>query len=194
MTVQQLDDLPGKIHAIQQELSAIECEHGSDTFFTIEAIQEACSAALKGNYGVGAVIVHEGAIIARGQNRIMEKDYQHAPAAHGESEAIFAVRTKINAHIPRNAMTLYAPLEPCMMCTSIIMNEGIGAVKIGSLDPPGGMIISHYDQMPPVFKEIIGGSGMKIGMADIPERVRALSWDIFFLTKHAIDARLKEKK
>lgn len=91
-----------------------------DAEFMAAALSEAKAAA----FPFGAVIVREGAVIARGHNRTgTDRD----PTAHGE---MVAIRTGLRDHGPEalRGATIYTSGEPCCMCMGAIIWCGIGRV------------------------------------------------------------------
>lgn len=98
------------------------------------ALAEAEKAALRDEVPVGAVIVHDGVVIAAAGNRVEEL---HDPCAHAELLAIRAAGAVFNA--PRLVdCDLYVTLEPCAMCAAGISFARIRHVYYGAADPKGG--------------------------------------------------------
>jgi tRNA(Arg) A34 adenosine deaminase TadA len=87
----------------------------TDDRFLARAIELARQGSESGDGGpFGAVIVHDGRIIAEGWNRVIAS---HDPTAHAE---IAAIRTACagTGHFHLTGCTLYASSEPCPMCLS----------------------------------------------------------------------------
>ncbi len=99
-----------------------------------EALRQAKKAASIGEVPVGAVIVRNGEIIARGYNR---RETDQNGLAHAELTAIRRACRKLNSWRLEDC-TLYVTLEPCPMCTGAIINTRIRKVVIGAPDPKGG--------------------------------------------------------
>jgi tRNA(adenine34) deaminase len=106
------------------------------------AIAEAHSAELAGEVPIGAVIVHRGEIIARGQNRVLR---DHDPTAHAEIVALRkAGRTLENYRLVNKedkddeGCTLYVTLEPCAMCAGAILHARIARLVYAASDPKAG--------------------------------------------------------
>jgi tRNA(Arg) A34 adenosine deaminase TadA len=99
------------------------------------ALQQAYSAAERGEVPVGAVIISpEGAILAETGNRTL-KDSD--PTAHAELLAIRAAAAKLG--LPRLVdCDLYVTLEPCPMCAQAISFARIRRLYYGAPDPKGG--------------------------------------------------------
>ena len=99
-----------------------------------EAIAEAEKAFRKDEVPVGAVLVYEGEIIARGHNLI---ETLQDPTAHAEMLAIVAAANNL-ASWRLTETSLYVTLEPCTMCTGAILLSRISKVIYGCPDPRMG--------------------------------------------------------
>lgn len=109
------------------------------------ALKEARQAAEANEVPVGAVIVHDGEIIAKGANRtVRDQD----PTAHAEIIALRAAAAKLgDARLIE--CDLYVTLEPCTMCAGAISHARIRRLYFGADDPKGGAVISgvrFFDQ------------------------------------------------
>ena len=104
-------------------------------------IAEAHAAEHDGEVPIGAVIVHKGEIIARGQNRVLR---DHDPTAHAEIVALRqAGRALENYRLVDKdggdeGCTLYVTLEPCAMCAGAILHARIARLVYGAPDPKAG--------------------------------------------------------
>lgn len=113
----------------------------TDETFMRAALREASKAAEKGEVPIGAVIVHEGRVIARGHNR---RELARDPAAHAEFLAIRAAARKLDRW-RLTGTTLYVTLEPCLMCMGAIILARIPRLVFGAFDPKAGACGSLYD-------------------------------------------------
>jgi tRNA(adenine34) deaminase len=105
------------------------------------ALAEAEAAAVEGEVPVGCVVVHEGRIIGRGHNRTESlKD----PTAHAEIIAIGAAATGLENWRLTGA-TVYATIEPCLMCAGALTLARPDLVVYGARDPKFGCLGSLYD-------------------------------------------------
>lgn len=102
------------------------------------ALEEARLAAERGEVPVGAVIVHDGAIIARAGNRTRECN---DPTAHAEIVAIRGACEKLGSERLTGA-DLYVTLEPCAMCAGAISFARIRRLYFGASDEKGGAVTS----------------------------------------------------
>lgn len=99
------------------------------------ALELANAAEAEGEVPVGAVIVHEGRVLAEGHNRtIMDAD----PTAHAEVVAIRRA-AEVVGDWRLIGTTLYVTLEPCAMCAGAIVLARIPRVVFGASDPKAGM-------------------------------------------------------
>ena len=101
-----------------------------------EALKEAQKAYKKLEVPVGAVIVKDGKIIARGYN---QKESQTDTTKHAEIIAIQKASKKLKAWRLLNC-EMYVTLEPCSMCAGAIINSRIKKVYIGAEDKKTGAV------------------------------------------------------
>lgn len=93
-----------------------------------EAIKMALDAKANGDYAIGAVIVHEGQIIARSECRA---HHQIDPTAHTEVTAIRNACNFLNRRYLQGC-TLYSTHAPCSMCLGACIWSNIDRVVYGS--------------------------------------------------------------
>ncbi|HME12436.1 MAG TPA: tRNA adenosine(34) deaminase TadA [Candidatus Acidoferrum sp.] len=106
----------------------------ADLQFMHEALAEARAAATIGEVPIGAVLVLNGEIVARGGNRtIGDCD----PTAHAEIVALRAA-AKLFANYRLADTTLYVTLEPCIMCAGAMIQARVARLVYGADDPKGG--------------------------------------------------------
>ena len=98
------------------------------------ALAEARKAADAGEVPIGAVAVQEGAIIARGQNRVLR---DNDPTAHAEIVALRAAAAALGNY-RLNGCTLYVTLEPCAMCSGAMIHARIDSLVFAATDPKAG--------------------------------------------------------
>ena len=98
------------------------------------ALVEARFAAESGEVPIGAVVVREGTIIARGQNRVL-RDVD--PTAHAEIVALRAAATTLGNYRLASC-TLCVTLEPCAMCAGAIIHARIDRLVFAAADPKAG--------------------------------------------------------
>ena len=99
-----------------------------------EALREAGYAPAEDEVPIGAVIVWNGRIVAKGHN-MTEKLAD--PTAHAEMIAITAATEAVGGKY-LNDCTLYVTVEPCPMCAEALAWSQIGCVVYGASDPKRG--------------------------------------------------------
>ena len=112
-----------------------------DHYWMGKAIVQARRAETIGEVPIGAVLVRDGVVIARGHNL---RESRQDPAAHAELIAIRKAASKLGSWRLTGA-TLYVTLEPCLMCMGAIILSRLERVVFGSFDPKGGAAGSLYD-------------------------------------------------
>jgi tRNA(adenine34) deaminase len=107
----------------------------SDIDYLRACIAEARAAERDGEVPIGAVIVRDAEIIARGQNRVLR---DHDPTAHAEIVALrHAAHALQNYRLPEGC-TLYVTLEPCAMCAGAILHARVSRLVYAAPDPKAG--------------------------------------------------------
>ncbi len=109
--------------------------------FMGEALKEAAAALEEGDVPVGAVVVHDGRIIGRGHN---QRELLADPTAHAEMLALSAAADFLKRWRLLDC-TLYATLEPCVMCAGAIIHARVPRLVYGAVDPKAGACGSVYD-------------------------------------------------
>jgi tRNA(adenine34) deaminase len=106
-----------------------------------EALALAREAEAAGEVPVGAVLVRQGAIMARGRNRpIGACD----PTAHAEIEALRAAAAALGNYRLVDC-ALYVTLEPCAMCAGALVHARIARLVYGAVDPRAGAAGSVFN-------------------------------------------------
>ena len=106
-----------------------------------EALRLAERAAKRDEVPVGAVIVRDGRIIARGYNL---RESKRSPLAHAEIVAIGKAAKRLHGW-RLSGCTLYVTLEPCPMCAGAIVNARIDEVVFGAYDAKAGAMGTLYN-------------------------------------------------
>ncbi|NNM58678.1 MAG: tRNA adenosine(34) deaminase TadA [Legionellales bacterium] len=112
-----------------------------DSVFMAEALALAKYAQEQGEIPVGAVIVYQGEIIARGWNQPI---LRHDPTAHAEIMAIREAGEKLGNYRLVDT-TLYVTLEPCSMCAGAMVHARIKRLVYGASDPRTGAAGSVFN-------------------------------------------------
>jgi tRNA(adenine34) deaminase len=106
----------------------------TDYDFMQAALTEASLSAEAGEVPIGAVVVCDGAIVARGQNRVL-RDVD--PTAHAEMVALRAASRAV-ANYRLMGCTLYVTLEPCAMCAGAMIHARLDRLVFAAADPKAG--------------------------------------------------------
>ncbi len=88
---------------------------------------------------IGAVIVRDGKIIARGENQVQQKKN---PTLHAEIVAINRACKKLGTKFLDDC-DIYITLEPCAMCATAISFARIRNIYFAATDPKGGGITAN---------------------------------------------------
>jgi tRNA(adenine34) deaminase len=100
------------------------------------ALEEAEQALREDEVPVGAVIIHDGRLIARAHN---QREQLRDPTAHAEMIAITqAAESRQSWRL--DGCTLYVTLEPCPMCAGAILQARIPTLVYGAADPKAGAV------------------------------------------------------
>jgi len=127
-----------------------------DILFLREAYLEALAGYKQGGVPVGAVMVRNGEVIARGRNkRVQEGD----TVMHGETDCLRAAGLRDDY----GEIDLYTTLSPCMMCSGAILHFGIKRVVVGEdVNFPGNM-------------DFLKERGVKVTLIDDPQGKELMS-------------------
>jgi len=118
------------------------CNPDEDCTYMGQALVEAEKAGQRGEVPVGALLVGpDGTVLAAaGNNTIALSD----PSAHAEMLAIREAAGRIGNY-RLVGTTLYATIEPCIMCMGAAIHARITRLVFGSPDPKWGAAGSMYD-------------------------------------------------
>ena len=131
------------------------------------ALEEAKSAALRGEVPVGAVLLApDGALLARDGNRILElKD----PTAHAEIQVMRAAARALNNERLLGT-TLYVSLEACAMCAGAIAMARVARLVFAACDPKGGAVLHgprFFEQPTCHHRPVIARAGDAVGAGEV---------------------------
>jgi tRNA(adenine34) deaminase len=107
------------------------------------ALQEARLAAQHGDVPVGAVVVHNGSLIAQRHN---ERELTCDPTAHAEVLALRDASVALGSW-RLDECTLVVTLEPCVMCAGAAQSSRIGRLVYGAANFEAGATASLYNVM-----------------------------------------------
>lgn len=114
-------------------------ENLHNTFMKM-ALELAEQAYAVGEVPIGAVIAHQGRVIAAAHN---QREQLRDPTAHAEMIAITQAAESMESWRLLDC-TLYVTLEPCPMCAGAILNARLPRVIFGTPDPKGGGVVSVF--------------------------------------------------
>jgi tRNA(adenine34) deaminase len=113
----------------------------TDEQFMREALAEADRAELHGDVPIGALVVGaDGRELARDHNR---REESGDPTAHAEVLALRAAAHHAG-HWRLEGTTVYATLEPCVMCAGALVNARVARLVYAARDPKAGAISSLF--------------------------------------------------
>lgn len=111
-----------------------------DEDFMREALIEAEAACKDGEVPVGAIIVLEGRVIARGRNGMIGAN---DPTAHAEIVALRNAASTIGNY-RLTGSTMYSTIEPCAMCAGALVHARVERLVFGANDPKAGAVETHF--------------------------------------------------
>ena len=112
-----------------------------DERYMRDALASARRALAHGDVPVGAAVVKDGVVIARGRNA-RERDSD--PTAHAEIVAIRRAARRLGSW-RLSGCTLYVTLEPCAMCAGAMVLARLPRLVYGATDPKAGFTGSLGD-------------------------------------------------
>ncbi len=104
------------------------------------ALAEARQALSEDEIPVGAVLVHNGELVAADHNRTRQNA---DPLAHAEKMMIDKILVSKIKYLQQ--YTLYVTLEPCLMCAGMMVWSRLGTLVFGASDPKAGAVGSIYN-------------------------------------------------
>jgi cytosine deaminase len=174
----------GKFFQLQDEIRAFEADpHFPDDPYTLAALEEAVTASLEGNAGVGAVLVDpDGNIVRRDHNRIFYPYFRSD--LHAEMALLTGIEEEIKGAHTLKGYTLYSSFEPCEMCRVRIINSGISktcyiGVKGALYKPP---------ELAEFWKNL--ARGQEFGPARCSPRLKEIGLELFEQTIEEVAQKL----
>lgn len=123
----------------------------NDDYFMGEALRQAETALARGDFPVGCVVVDQGRIVARGA--------RGGTAGGGRNELDHAEMTALRelAARPQTAPTaglaVFCTMEPCLMCFSALILNGIAEIVYAYEDVMGGGTGCDRSRLPPLYRD-----------------------------------------
>jgi tRNA(adenine34) deaminase len=136
-----MPDTAVALNAVEGAATGTPAGLAHDAAFMRLALEQAALAWDSGEVPVGAVVVKDGQVIARGYNQPIGR---HDPSAHAEIVALRAAGELLgNYRLP--GCELYVTLEPCVMCSGAMLHARLSRVVYGAPDPKTGACGSVVD-------------------------------------------------
>jgi tRNA(adenine34) deaminase len=110
----------------------------TDIEFMELALEVARASAAAGEVPIGAILVHEGKMLARSGNRTI-RDCD--PTAHAEM-VVLREASRVLGNYRLAGTTLYVTVEPCSMCAGALIQARVPRLVYGCDDPKGGAVRS----------------------------------------------------
>ncbi|HTM91735.1 MAG TPA: tRNA adenosine(34) deaminase TadA [Flavisolibacter sp.] len=108
----------------------------NDEYFMRQALIQAQQAFEEDEVPIGAVVVINNKIIARGYNQV---ERLNDPTAHAEIIALTSAFNYLGSKYLPDA-TLYVTIEPCLMCAGAMYWSKIGRIVYGAADEKNGYL------------------------------------------------------
>ena len=131
-------------------------ETDNHTRYMQTALDLARAALSRDEFPVGCVLVYQGSIIAQGARRGTRKTIP-SELDHAEIMALRKMEA-LNEPFDRKQITIYATLEPCLMCYGALLISGIGNIVYAYEDAMGGGTACDRTRLPDLYKT----NGIKI--------------------------------
>jgi tRNA(adenine34) deaminase len=124
--------------------------------FMKEALAEAADALRMGEFPVGCIMVYEQRIIARGRRR-QSGAQAGQPANEVDHAEILALRNVLDTapQVPLSEVTVYATLEPCLMCYAALLISGVRTIVYAYEDVMGGGTNLRLDLLAPLYQAMV---------------------------------------
>jgi tRNA(adenine34) deaminase len=112
-----------------------------DLYYLQLALDDARASAAAGEVPIGAVLVHNDAVLVRSGNRTIR---DNDPTAHAE---IIVIReaARLLGNYRLAGTVLYVTLEPCAMCAGAIVQARVSRLVYAADDPKGGAFRSSFE-------------------------------------------------
>ena len=117
----------------------------TDEYYMRRALDQARMALERDEIPIGAVVVCNGQIIARGHNLT---ETLHDVTAHAEMQAVTAAANHLGGKY-LNECTLYVTVEPCTMCAGALGWAQLGRLVYGASDPKRGFSVYAPEALHP---------------------------------------------
>jgi len=129
--------------------------HIEDEKLMRAALDEAELALANGDFPVGCVISHDGLVVAKGQ-RQRSQPIDSRPAREIEHAEIIALHNLLDKRpeIAPDRVIVYSTMEPCLMCYSTMLVNGIRHIVYAYEDIMGGGTNLPLSQLAPLYQDM----------------------------------------
>ena len=138
----------------------------TDEYYMMLALKEARKAFDEDEVPVGAIIVMNEKVIARGYNQV---EKLNDPTAHAEIIALTSAFNFLGAKYLPDA-TIYISVEPCLMCEGALYWSKIGRIVYGAADEKNGFKKTTGSQWPFHPKTVLEHGILKDECAELMQR------------------------
>jgi len=138
----------------------------TDEYFMMMALKEARKAFEEGEVPVGAIIVMNEKVIARGYNQV---EKLNDPTAHAEIIALTSAFNFLGAKYLPDA-TIYISVEPCLMCAGALYWSKISRIVYGAPDEKNGFKKTTAHNWPFHPKTVLEHGILKDECAELMQR------------------------
>jgi tRNA(adenine34) deaminase len=121
-------------------------------FFMGKAIEEARQALSIGEFPVGCVMVYDDRVLVTGTRRHSAPD-KHNELDHAEMLALRRL-IDLEQQVDRSKVALFSTLEPCLMCYSALIVNGIRTIVYAYEDVLGGGTKLDLTRLNPFYREM----------------------------------------
>lgn len=122
----------------------------SHSHYMQKALSLAQQALEHQEFPVGCILVYEGRIVAQGK-RIGTHQQIPSELDHAEMIALRQLES-LNTPIDPKKITVYATLEPCLMCFGALLISGVGTLVYAYEDVMGGGTACDRSKMPELYR------------------------------------------
>lgn len=122
--------------------------------YMLIALDQAKEALLQGEFPVGAVFVYRGRVVASGQREHTRR--QQEAVNEIDHAEVLALRDFFSeeTEIATDELVVYSTMEPCLMCYSTMILNGIRNIVYGYEDVMGGGTNLPLEQLNPLYAEM----------------------------------------
>lgn len=149
--------------------------------FMRAALRQARKGAREGEVPIGAVVVYEDKVVAKGYNRRLKKQLA---SAHAEMMAIDGACRKFSSWRLPEGCELYVTLEPCPMCMGAALNARVDKIYFGAKEQKGRSLTAEL-----AAANLLNHTTVVCGGV-LEEECSSILSDFFI----SLRARLKEEK